>query len=102
MQGVGFFPSQIEGILAAVEGTSPYFQVVLDQEGGVDTVQVRVEISDSIRSLDAVKAIETMQTQVAQRIKAELDVEAKVILVEPRSLRQLAGGAERVIDRRPG
>jgi len=30
-----------------------------------------------------------------------LDVEAKVILVEPGSLRQLAAGAERVLDRRP-
>ncbi len=102
VQGVGFFPSQIEEVLAGFEGASPYFQIVLDQEGGVDTVQVRVEISDSIQSLDAVKAIETMQIQAAQRIKAELDVQAKVILVEPRSLRQLAAGAERVVDRRPG
>jgi phenylacetate-CoA ligase len=102
VHGVGFFPSQIEEILAGFEGTSPYFQIVLDQEGGIDTVQIRVEISDSIQSLDALKTLEALRIQVAQRIKAVLDVEAKVVLVEPRSLRQLAGGAERVIDRRPG
>jgi phenylacetate-CoA ligase len=102
VQGVGFFPSQIEEILAGFPGASPHFQIVLDQEGGVDTVQIRLEISDSTQSLDAVKAIEALQVQVAQRVKAALDVEAKVILVEPRSLRQLPGGAERVVDRRPG
>ncbi len=102
VQGVGFFPAQIEEILAGFAGTSPYFQIVLDQEGGVDTVQIRVEISDTIQALDAIKAIETLRVQIAQRVKAVLEVEAKVILVEPRSLRQLAGGAERVVDRRPG
>lgn len=101
VHGVGFFPSQIEEILAGFEGMSPYFQIVLDQEGGVDTVHIRVEISDKIQSLDAVKTIETLRIQAAQRIKTTLDVEAKVILVEPRSLRQIAGGAERVVDRRP-
>jgi phenylacetate-CoA ligase len=102
VQGVGFFPSQIEEILAGFDGASPHFQILLDQESGIDTVLVRVEISDSIQSLDAVKEIETLQVQVAQRIKAVLDVEAKVNLVEPRSLRQTAGGTERVLDRRPG
>lgn len=101
VHGVGFFPSQIEEILAGFEGSSPYFQIVLDQEGGGDTVQVRVEISDSIQSLDALKTLENLRVQVAERIKAVLDIEAKVILVEPRSLRQPAA-AERVIDRRPG
>ena len=100
--GVGFFPSQIEEILTRFEGVSPYFQIILDQEGGVDTLQVRVEISDSIPSLDEVKAIETLRVDVARRIKDVLDVEAKVILVEPKSLRHLANGTGQIVDRRPG
>ncbi len=104
VRGVGFFPSQIEEILSGFEGISPYFQIVLDQEGGLDTVQVRVEISDAIPSVDKIKVIETLRVQIAQRIATVLDVEAKVILVEPGSLSPrggLAGGAERVVDRRP-
>jgi phenylacetate-CoA ligase len=100
--GVGFFPSQIEGILADCAGVSPCFQIILDQEGGLDTVQVRVEIADDIQSLDKIKAIETLRLEAARRIKATLDVEAKVVLLEPGSLRRLPGGAERVVDRRPG
>ena len=73
LRGVGFFPSQIEEILGEFEGVSPYFQIILDQEGGVDTVQIRVEISDNIPSLDEVKALETLRRQVARRIKAALD-----------------------------
>jgi phenylacetate-coenzyme A ligase PaaK-like adenylate-forming protein len=68
----------------------------------VDTVQVRVEISGDLPSLDEVKAFESLRLQMAARIKAVLDVEAKVILLEPGSLRQLAAGSERVLDRRPG
>jgi phenylacetate-CoA ligase len=101
VRGVGFFPSQVEEIVGRFDGISPYFQIILDQEGGVDTMQVRVEISGDLPSLDEVKAFESLRLQMAARIKAVLDVEATVILLEPGSLRQLAG-SERVLDRRPG
>ncbi|MEN6338166.1 MAG: phenylacetate--CoA ligase [Phycisphaerales bacterium] len=102
VRGVGFFPSQIEELVGEFNGISPYFQIILDQEGGVDTIQIRVENSGNLPSLDEVKAFETLRRQMAARIKAVLDVDAKVILLEPGSLRQLAGGSERVLDRRPG
>ncbi len=100
--GVGFFPSQLEEILAECKGASPYYQIVLDQVGGVDTIQVRVELSDDIPSVDEVKTLETLRVQIARQIQAVLDVEAKVILVEPKSLRPFAVGTGRVVDRRPG
>ena len=101
-QGVGFFPSQIEEILAAIDGVSPYFQIILDQDRGVETIEVRVEISDKIPFLDEVKTIETLRLQAAKRIKAVLDVEPKVTLVEPKSLQTLPEGTPRVVDKRPG
>jgi phenylacetate-CoA ligase len=100
-RGVGFFPSQVEEVLAEFDGASPFYEIVLDQEGGVDTIHVRVEISDKIPSVDEVKTLETLQVQIARRIQAVLDVEAKVILVEPKSLRQLTAGTGHVADRRP-
>ncbi len=99
--GVGFFPAQIEEILSGFQGASPFFQIVLDQEDGMDTVQIRVEISETIQRIDRVKEIETLRTQIAQQIASTLEVEAKIILVEPKSLREVASGAERVVDRRP-
>ena len=102
VQGVGFFPSQIEEILAAIDGVSPYFQIILGQDRGIDTIEIRVEISDKIPFLDEVKTIETLRVQAAKRIKAVLDVEPKVTLVEPKSLQTLPEGTPRVIDKRPG
>jgi phenylacetate-CoA ligase len=101
VQGVGVFPAQIEEILAGLDGVSPYFQILLDQDRGVETIEIRVEISDQIPFLDEVKTIETLRLQAAKRIKAALDVEPKVTLVEPKSLRAL-DPASRVIDKRPG
>jgi len=102
VQGVGFFPSQIEEILTAIDGVSPYFQIILDQDRGIETIEIRVEISDKIPFLDEVKTIETLRLQAAKRIKAILDIEPKVTLVEPKSLQTLPEGTPHVIDKRPG
>ena len=101
-QGVGFFPSQIEEILAGIDGVSPYFQIILDQDRGVETIEIRVEIADNIPFLDEVKRIETIRLQAAKRIKAVLDIDPKVTLVEPKSLQTLPEGTPRVVDKRPG
>jgi phenylacetate-CoA ligase len=100
--GIAFSPAQIEQILSQVEGTSPHYQIILDREGGLDTLEIRVEVSEKIPSLDEVRTLETLRLQLCGRFKAALDVEAKITFVEPRSLRQAAGKGARVVDRRPG
>jgi phenylacetate-CoA ligase len=99
-QGVGFFPSQIEEILSGVKGASPHYQIILDKQGDVDTLEIRVEILDTIPFLDEVKALEALRVQMAGRIKTALDINAKVTFVEPKSLSRLAGAGRRVMDRR--
>ena len=97
--GVGFFPSQIDAVLAEVEGTSPHYQIVLDRQEGLDTLEVKVEVSDKIPSLDELKALGALRGQIVRRIKTVLDVDAKITFVEPKSLRHLADQG-RVLDRR--
>ena len=99
--GVGFFPAQIEEILAEIEGAGPYYQIVLDQQGGADTIEIRVEVSETLSSFDELKRLETLRRQTAQRIKTVLDVEAKITLVEPHSLRSIVGTRDQIVDRRP-
>jgi len=101
-RGVGFFPAQIEEVLSRAEDASPYYQIILDQQGGVDTLEVRVEVSDKIPFLDEVKMLEALRVQMARQIKTALDIDARVTFVEPRSLRQLAAGKGCIVDRRPG
>jgi len=100
-QGVGFFPSQIEEILSNVKGASPHYQIILDKQGDVETLEIRVEISDAIPFLDEVKTLEALRVQMAGRVKTALDIDTKVTFVEPKSLSRLAGANRHVLDRRP-
>lgn len=100
--GVGFLPSEIDEIIAAAVGDHPHFQIILDRKGDTDTLEIKVEISESIPGLDEVRALETLRAQIAGRIKQALDLDAKVAFVEPRSLRSATAADGRVVDRRPG
>lgn len=98
-RGLGFYPSQFEDILFAVEGISPHYQIILDRQGGVDTLEIKVEVSDQITGLDEVKTLEILRNQLFKQIKTVLDIEAKVTFVEPKSLRK-EGDITRVLDKR--
>lgn len=100
-RGVGFFPSQIEEILSELDGASRHFQIHIRQENGLDTLEIRLELSEQIASVDKVKTLETLRQQIARRIKTVMDIEAGVTLAEPHSLRQTIEADGRVIDNRP-
>ena len=99
IQGQKIFPSQIEDILLEAEGTAPHFRVVLTRNDGEDAMEVQVEISESVPAIDELKNLERLRDTVARRIQASLGVQAKVTLVEPKSLRR-EGKPRRVDDRR--
>jgi len=98
-QGQKVFPSQIEEILASTEGATSQFRVVLDREGGLDTMDVQVEISEAVPAFDEMKNLERLRDSLARAIETVLGVQAKVSLVEPRSLARDAK-IRRVVDRR--
>ena len=98
-QGIGIFPSQIEQILYEVDTTRPDYQIVLDQEAGQDTMELRVSISDKVQSLDQLKTLENLRKQIARRITTVFDVVMRVTFVEPQTLQQ-AGNNARVWDKR--
>jgi phenylacetate-CoA ligase len=97
--GLKVFPSQIAEILGAAAGTTPHFRVVLDREEGVDTMDVQVEISEAVPAFDEMKNLERLRDSLAHRIETVLGLQAKVSLVEPRSLSR-EGKIRRVVDRR--
>ncbi|MBM2828414.1 MAG: paaK-4, partial [Actinobacteria bacterium] len=46
IRGVNFFPSQIESIILKREGVSPHYMVVVDRQGSMDEVEVRIEVTE--------------------------------------------------------
>lgn len=101
IQGQKVFPSQIEEILLEAEGTAPHYRIVLDRQEGQDCIEVQVEISEAMPAIDELKTLERLRDTVTRRIQVSLGVQAKVTLVEPRSLlRSTEGKPRRVEDRR--
>jgi phenylacetate-CoA ligase len=100
VRGVHFYPAQIEELLEQVEGAHPRYQLVIRKEGGRDVMEVLVEVSEQI-FFDEMRKQREMVDDIRQGILEELDLSAKVRLVEPRSLQDADGQIRRVIDERP-
>ncbi|MDI6852360.1 MAG: phenylacetate--CoA ligase [Deltaproteobacteria bacterium] len=99
IRGVNVFPSQIESVLMDVPGVAPHYQLIVEREGHLDTLEVRVEVDEAVFS-DEVKGLQTLAQRIERRIKDYLTVSVKVKLVEPRTIPRSEGKAQRVIDRR--
>lgn len=99
IRGVNVFPSQIEAILMETEGLSPHYQIVVRREGNLDTMEVQVEVGESLFS-DEIKTLQQRERRISDTIKEFLGVTAKVKLVERQSIARSEGKAKRVIDER--
>jgi len=98
-KGVNVYPSQVEEILFEFEGVTPHYQIVLGRDGALDTMEILVEVNESI-FFDEMKKQRTMIENIFDAIRSTLGVSPKVKLVEPRSLERYKGKAKRVIDER--
>ena len=99
IRGVNLFPSQIEAALLKVEGTLPHYQIVVDRQKDLDTLEVQVEVTADALS-DTVGAMEQMQKRIAHSIEIITGLRPAVKLVAPRTLQRSEGKAKRVIDKR--
>jgi phenylacetate-CoA ligase len=99
IRGVNVFPSQVEHVLMGIDGVEPHYQIIVEREGSMDTMNVEVEVSDSIFS-DEVKELERLTHRIMKDIKDILGVTCRVKLVNPRSIQRSEGKAQRVIDNR--
>ncbi|MBN1930095.1 MAG: phenylacetate--CoA ligase [Desulfobacterales bacterium] len=99
IRGVNVFPSQIESVLMEINEIEPYYQLVLDREGNLDTLTVLVEVGERLFS-DEVKRLQELERKIAKNIKEYLGVSADVKLVEPKAIARSEGKAVRVVDKR--
>ena len=99
IKGVNVFPSQIESVLFAIEGTEPHYQIIVDRKGALDDVTVKVEVSESMFFDEMKKQNELMDT-IKRRLASELGIGVDIKLVEKKSIERSEGKAKRVIDLR--
>ncbi len=100
VRGVNVFPSQIESVLMQIDGVEPHYQLLVDREENLDTLEVQVEVNERTFS-DEIKVMQDLSARIRKEIKDLLGVTCKVRLVEPRSIARSEGKAQRVIDKRP-
>jgi phenylacetate-CoA ligase len=99
IRGVNVFPSQIETILLETEGTAPHYQLIVDRQGNLDTLEVRAEVNERFFT-DEIKGLQRLEGKIRKSIKEFLGVSTKVTLVEPRSIERSVGKAQRIVDLR--
>ena len=99
IRGVNVFPSQIESVLLEMGQTSPHYQLVVDRVGTLDTLEVQVEMTQSMFS-DEVKMIENIERKIKNALESTLAISCRVRLVEPKTIARSEGKAKRVIDNR--
>jgi phenylacetate-CoA ligase len=99
IRGVNVFPSQIESVLMTVDGVEPHYQLIVDREENLDTLEVQVEVNEKTFS-DEIKVLQDLSSRIRKEIKDILGITCKVRLVEPKSITRSEGKAKRVIDKR--
>jgi len=99
IRGVNVFPTQIESVLMQIEGVEPHYQLIVDREDNLDTLEVQVEVNEKLFS-DEVKQLERLEKRIEKEIKEMFGVTCKCKLVEPKTIQRSEGKAKRVIDKR--
>jgi phenylacetate-CoA ligase len=99
IRGVNVFPSQIESALMEMNDVGNSFEIVVDRINFMDTLEVRVEITDGNLLLNYA-SLELLQDKVRKKLQHILQLDVNVKLVEPNSLQRFEGKARRVKDLR--
>jgi phenylacetate-CoA ligase len=99
IRGVNVFPSQIESVMANIDGISPHYELILTRKNYTDYLEVRIEINDE-KLLENFGMLESKQKEAVDKLKTVLGIQAKVTLVAPHTIQRYEGKAKRIIDRR--
>lgn len=99
IRGVNVFPSQIESVLMEMDEVANSYEIVVDRIGHMDSLEVLIEITDGKLLLDYGE-LESLREKIRARLRQVLQLDVKVKLVEPMSLKRFEGKAKRVRDLR--
>jgi len=99
IRGVNVFPSIVESVLLNIPGVEPHYLLIVDRKGNLDQLEVQVEVSEQLFS-DEVRKLEELGAIIAKEMESALGVNARIRLVEPKSIERSEGKAKRVIDKR--
>lgn len=101
IRGVNVFPSQIESVLVGMQEVGPHYQIIVSKRGYLDEIEVLVELIDG-SLLEKFSELEKLENKIRHKLRTVLQIDAKVRLVEPKTIERSTGKAKRIIDLRKG
>jgi phenylacetate-CoA ligase len=99
IRGTNVFPSQVEDVLAHIEGSSTHYRIVVENVGGLDRMTVLVELEPSAFS-DSFGQMEAFKAHIADRLRQTLLLSVQVKLIEPGGIERSIGKTKHVEDLR--
>ncbi len=100
IRGVNVFPSQIESVLMDMPEVGGQYEITVTRdEHYMDQLEVKVEVADGSLLTDY-KNLEALRDKVKHNLRTILQIDAKVKLAEPLSLKRFEGKSKRVNDLR--
>lgn len=99
IRGVNVFPSQVEAALMEVTELSPHYMIIVDRVNNLDTLEIQVEVKEACFP-DEIRGLETLTKKVSHVINQNLGLNAKIKIVEPKTLIRSDGKSVHVIDNR--
>ncbi len=97
IRGVNVFPGQIEEVILGFEELGPHYEIVVEREGYLDKLTIRVEL---VHSTDSFKELEALSNAIRGKLKVILGLDAKIKLESPNTLQRFEGKAKRIKDLR--
>lgn len=99
IKGVNIYPMQVEKVLMGIPEVGQNYLIVLERDGFLDQMRVKVEVKDEF-FVEDMRELKQLQSRIASRLKDEILISARVDLVENNSLPKSEGKAQRVQDLR--
>jgi phenylacetate-CoA ligase len=99
LKGVNIYPMQIERVLMDIPEVGQNYLIVLEREGFLDQMRIKVEVKDEF-FVEDMRVLKGLQQSIARKLRDEILITPRVDLVEHNSLPRSEGKAKRVDDRR--
>jgi phenylacetate-CoA ligase len=100
INGVNVFPSQIEEVIMAMREVGNNYLIVVEKEGALDRLTVKIEVGPAI-FMDDARPLNALRDRIRAHLQASISINPRVELHEHGSLPVSEGKAVRVKDLRP-
>ena len=99
LKGVNIYPMQVEQVLMSIPEVGQNYLIVLEREGYLDQMRVKVEIKEEF-FVEDMRELKGLQSRISSKLRDEILITARIDLVEANSLPKSEGKAQRVLDLR--